>query len=130
MSAINWTEEVAKRKDDLIRDTQQFLQIKSVWEEESAKEGAPFGEGVEKALSFMLHKGETEGFTSKNLEGYAGHLEMGQGEELVVFFVTLTLYQKEMVGRLLHIVQIFAMERFLHVVQLTIKAQRWQLIMR
>ena len=31
----------------------------------------------------MLHKGETEGFTSKNLEGYAGHLEMGQGEELV-----------------------------------------------
>ncbi|HHP5663256.1 TPA: dipeptidase PepV [Bacillus paranthracis] len=83
MSAINWTEEVVKRKDDLIRDTQQFLQIKSVWEEESAKEGAPFGEGVEKALSFMLHKGETEGFTSKNLEGYAGHLEMGQGEELV-----------------------------------------------
>ncbi|PEM58685.1 dipeptidase PepV [Bacillus wiedmannii] len=83
MSAINWTEEVAKRKDDLIRDTQQFLQIKSVWEEESAKEGAPFGEGVEKALSFMLHKGETEGFTSKNLEGYAGHLEMGQGEDLL-----------------------------------------------
>ncbi|PFN27536.1 dipeptidase PepV [Bacillus cereus] len=83
MSAINWTEEVTKRKDDLIRDTQQFLQIKSVWEEESAKEGAPFGEGVEKALSFMLHKGEAEGFVSKNLEGYAGHLEMGQGEELV-----------------------------------------------
>ncbi|MBJ8050742.1 dipeptidase PepV [Bacillus cereus] len=83
MSTINWTEEVAKRKDDLIRDTQQFLQIKSVWEEESAKEGAPFGEGVEEALSFMLHKGEAEGFTSKNLEGYAGHLEMGQGEELV-----------------------------------------------
>ncbi|MGG0760338.1 dipeptidase PepV [Bacillus paramycoides] len=83
MSTINWTEEVTKRKDDLIRDTQQFLQIKSVWEEESAKEGAPFGEGVEKALSFMLHKGETEGFASKNLEGYAGHLEMGQGEELV-----------------------------------------------
>ncbi|PGM97779.1 dipeptidase PepV [Bacillus cereus] len=83
MSTINWTEEVAKRKDDLIRDTQQFLQIKSVWEEESAKEGAPFGDGVEKALSFMLHKGEAEGFTSKNLEGYAGHLEMGQGEELV-----------------------------------------------
>lgn len=83
MSTINWTEEVTKRKDDLIRDTQKFLQIKSVWEEESAKEGAPFGEGVEKALSFMLHKGEAEGFCSKNLEGYAGHLEMGQGEELV-----------------------------------------------
>lgn len=28
MSAINWTEEVAKRKDDLIRDTQQFYKLK------------------------------------------------------------------------------------------------------
>ena len=28
MSAINWTEEVAKRKDNLIRDTQQFYKLK------------------------------------------------------------------------------------------------------
>ena len=28
MSAINWTEEVTKRKDDLIRDTQQFYKLK------------------------------------------------------------------------------------------------------
>ncbi|AWC34225.1 dipeptidase PepV [Bacillus cytotoxicus] len=83
MSAIYWMKEVEKRKNDLIRDTQQFLQIKSVLDEESAREGAPFGEGIAKALSFMLHKGEEEGFTSKNIEGYAGHLEMGQGEELV-----------------------------------------------
>ncbi|MDM5190379.1 dipeptidase PepV [Bacillus sp. DX4.1] len=83
MSAINWTQEVEKRKDAMIHDAQQFLQIKSVWEEETAKEGAPFGDGVAKALSFMLHKGETDGFISKNLEGYAGHLEMGQGEELI-----------------------------------------------
>ena len=27
MSAINWTEEVVKRKDDLIRDTQQFYKL-------------------------------------------------------------------------------------------------------
>ncbi|HDX9579194.1 TPA: dipeptidase PepV [Bacillus pseudomycoides] len=83
MTNINWMQEVEKRKDALIHDVQQFLQIKSVWEEETAKEGAPFGEGVAKALSFMLDKGETDGFLSKNLEGYAGHLEMGQGEEIV-----------------------------------------------
>lgn len=83
MSKIHWMEEVEKRKDAIIRDTQTFLQIKSVWEEETAKEGAPFGKGVAEALSFMLHKGENDGFTAKNLEGYAGHLEMGQGEELV-----------------------------------------------
>lgn len=83
MSKIHWMEEVEKRKDAIIRDTQTFLQIKSVWEEETAKEGAPFGKGVAEALSFMLHKGENDGFIAKNLEGYAGHLEMGQGEELV-----------------------------------------------
>ncbi|WP_369902221.1 dipeptidase PepV [Bacillus manliponensis] len=83
MSKIHWMEEVEKRKEDIIRDTQAFLQIKSVWEEETAKEGAPFGEGVAEALSFMLHKGEKDGFTAKNLEGYAGHLEMGRGDELV-----------------------------------------------
>ncbi|MEH7461668.1 dipeptidase PepV [Bacillus thuringiensis] len=83
MTNINWMQEVEKRKDALIHDVQQFLQIKSVWEEETAKEGAPFGEGVAKALSFMLDKGEADGFLSKNLEGYAGHLELGQGEEIV-----------------------------------------------
>ncbi|MEI4832313.1 dipeptidase PepV [Bacillus sp. FJAT-53711] len=83
MTNINWMQEVEKRKDALIHDVQQFLQIKSVWEEDTAKEGAPFGEGVAKALSFMLDKGEADGFLSKNLEGYAGHLEMGQGEELL-----------------------------------------------
>lgn len=81
--SINWMQEVEKRKDAMIHDAQRFLQIKSVWEEETAKEGAPFGEGVAKALSFMLDKGKAEGFTAKNLEGYAGHLEMGQGEELI-----------------------------------------------
>lgn len=130
MSTINWTEEVTKRKDDLILDTQQFLQIKSVWEEESAKEGAPFGEGVEKALSFMLHKGEAEGFASKNLEGYAGHLEMGQGEELVGILCHVDVVPEGDGRQLLRIVRIFATGRFLHAVQLMIKGRRWQLIMR
>ena len=76
----------------------------------------------------MLHKGEAEGFASKNLEGYAGHLEMGQGEELVGILCHVDVVPKEMAGRLPHIVRIFAMERFLHVVQLTIKAQRWQIL--
>lgn len=65
MSAINWTQEVEKRKDAMIHDAQQFLQIKSVWEEETAKEGAPFGDGVAKALSFMLHKGKQMGLFPK-----------------------------------------------------------------
>ena len=68
----------------------------------------------------MLHKGEAEGFASKNLEGYAGHLEMGQGEELVGILCHVDVVPEGDGWTTPHIVRIFAMERFLHVVQLTI----------
>ncbi|MDG4656469.1 dipeptidase PepV [Ectobacillus antri] len=80
---INWMEEVEKRKDALLADTQNFLRIKSVLNMEEAAVGAPFGTGVAEALSFMLNKGEADGFVAKNVDGYAGHLEMGQGQELI-----------------------------------------------
>jgi succinyl-diaminopimelate desuccinylase len=80
---INWLEEVEKRKDNLIKDTQQLLHIKSVLDEENATEDAPLGEGVKEALQFMLQLGETEGFTSKNVGNLAGHLEFGIGDELL-----------------------------------------------
>jgi succinyl-diaminopimelate desuccinylase len=81
--SVNWMEEVLKRKDELIHDTQQFLRIKSVLDEESATEEAPLGQGVFEALQYLLRRGEEEGFTAKNVDGLAGHLEFGQGEELI-----------------------------------------------
>ncbi|UOY94344.1 dipeptidase PepV [Ectobacillus sp. JY-23] len=80
---INWIQEVEKRKDALLTDTQNFLRIKSVLNMEEATAGAPFGTGVAEALSFMLNKGEADGFVAKNVDGYAGHLEMGEGQELI-----------------------------------------------
>jgi succinyl-diaminopimelate desuccinylase len=82
-SMINWIDEVEKRKDNLIKDTQQLLHIKSVLDEENATEDAPIGEGVKEALQFMLQLGEKEGFTSKNVGNLAGHLEFGNGDELL-----------------------------------------------
>ncbi|MEH7802040.1 dipeptidase PepV [Bacillus pumilus] len=80
---MNWEAEVIRKKDDLIEDTQSFLQIESVLDEEGGKEGKPFGEKVDQALQFMLKKGEDEGFTVKNVDGYAGHIEYGEGEDIV-----------------------------------------------
>ncbi len=80
---IDWKQEVENRRDDLIRDLQELLQIESVLDPESAREGAPFGEGIDRALTHFLEKGEADGFSSKNVDGYAGHLEFGEGEELV-----------------------------------------------
>lgn len=83
MGKINWLAEVEKRKDSLIKDTQEFLQINSVLNEEEASSASPFGKGIEEALQYLLHKGEADGFLTKNVDHYAGHIEHGQGEELV-----------------------------------------------
>src|SRR5690606_22766935 len=83
MSTINWQEEVWKRKEDFIKDLQGLLQIKSVLNEEEAAADAPLGKGIKEALDYMLTLGEKDGFISKNVGNLAGHLEMGEGEELL-----------------------------------------------
>ncbi len=83
MSAINWQQEVENRQEALLEDTKKLLQIKSVLDEENSKQEAPLGEGVKEALDFMLKLGEKDGFTPKNVGNLAGHLEFGQGDEIV-----------------------------------------------
>ncbi len=76
-------EEVEKRKDDLLKDLQRFLQIKSVLDEENPTEAAPLGEGVKDALEYLLALGNTDGFIPKNVDHLAGHLEFGEGSDLL-----------------------------------------------
>ena len=58
MTLINWMNEVEKRKEELIKDTQGLLHIKSLLDEENTSPEAPLGEGVKEALDFMLNLGE------------------------------------------------------------------------
>ena len=83
MTQINWKEEVEKRKGQLLDDTRGLLQIPSILDEEGEKEGAPFGPEIERALSYMLDLGKEAGMHVKNVDGYAGHIEIGSGEDLV-----------------------------------------------
>ena len=83
MNTINWQSEIEKRKQNLLVDTQNLLKIKSVLDEEQQTETAPFGVGVKEALDYMLELGANDGFTVKNVDHVAGHIEMGEGEELL-----------------------------------------------
>ncbi|MCK9906466.1 M20/M25/M40 family metallo-hydrolase, partial [Frankia sp. Cpl3] len=49
----------------------------------TASEGKPFGKGVAESLEYMLALGEKAGFRTKNLEGYAGYIEYGEGPDEV-----------------------------------------------
>ena len=81
--------EVLKYKDELIKDLQDSIRIKSV--EEEAKQGMPFGEGPAKALEHFLSVGEKLGFKAENFDNYAGHIDFGTDD------------QEEMVGILGHV---------------------------
>ncbi|MCQ6278414.1 dipeptidase PepV [Bacillus sp. EB600] len=83
MTKIDWMSEVEKRKEALIMNAQELLHIKSLLDEENASPDAPLGKGVKEALDFMLKLGEKDGFTAKNVGNLAGHLEFGEGEELL-----------------------------------------------
>ncbi|MFC7443304.1 dipeptidase PepV [Laceyella putida] len=83
MSEIRWLEEVEKRKEDLLAELSGLLRIESVLDESTAGPQAPFGRKIAEALEYMLQLGEKDGFTTKNVDGYAGHIEYGEGEELI-----------------------------------------------
>lgn len=83
MKQINWLEEVEKYKENIITDTQQLLRIKSVLDPATASAQAPFGAGIDEALKYLLEKGKNDGFAVKNVDGYAGHIEWGEGEKIV-----------------------------------------------
>ncbi len=68
-------------RDALINATQELVKIKSV--REDPLPGAPFGEGPAKALDKALQISSDLGFATKNLDGYIGYAEYGQGDEYV-----------------------------------------------
>lgn len=68
-------------KTDLIKSTQKLIRIKST--EDEPEDGKPFGEGVAQALNCALSIGKKLGFKTKNLDGYVGYVEYGEGEEYV-----------------------------------------------
>lgn len=43
----------------------------------------PFGKNTKEALEYTLNLGNKLGFKTKNLDGYCGYIEFGEGEKLI-----------------------------------------------
>lgn len=80
---INWKNEVEKRKDELLEDLFTILRIDSVRDDAKATPEMPVGPGPKEALEAFLAIGERDGFITKNVDNFAGHIEYGEGEELM-----------------------------------------------
>ena len=84
---MDFIELVESYKDDIVKSTQEIVRIKSV--EGEGKPGMPFGEGPYNALKYALDIAEDMGFKTKNLDGYAGHADFGEGDETIGILVHL-----------------------------------------
>ncbi|MGM8366127.1 dipeptidase PepV [Virgibacillus sp. W0181] len=80
---INWKKEAELQKEAYLDKTIEFLKIPSVYDESTITEGAPFGKPIAKALDFILDYCQELGFKVHNANGYAGHADYGEGEEVV-----------------------------------------------
>ncbi|WOY89864.1 dipeptidase PepV [Ligilactobacillus murinus] len=78
---IDWKEEAAKRKDDMLADLKTMLRIESVRDEAKGTPEAPLGPGPKEALDKFLEIGQRDGFETLELDGLAGHIEYGDGPE-------------------------------------------------
>ncbi|MBS4761329.1 dipeptidase PepV [Carnobacteriaceae bacterium zg-ZUI252] len=83
---IDWKLEVEKRKEDLLNDLNTLLSIDSVRRDELATDDAPVGPGPKEALLKFLEIGERDGFVTKNVDNLAGHIEIGEGDEIMGVF--------------------------------------------
>jgi succinyl-diaminopimelate desuccinylase len=80
MNVMDFQGLVLQYKDSLIEDLTGLLKIESV--KSDASEDAPVGEGPKAALDYMMELGERDGFKTEEVDGLAGHIEIGSGDEL------------------------------------------------
>jgi succinyl-diaminopimelate desuccinylase len=79
MMFANWVDE---HREEIVEKTQGLLRINSVGGPATGPE-EPFGPGCREALDYFLNLGRELGFSVKNVDGYAGHVEFGEGEEYI-----------------------------------------------
>lgn len=74
---------ILKYKDEAIKLLEDLISFESVLDEYNPNSDAPFGVENKKALEYLLNTANNDGFITKNVDNYAGHIEYGSGEEIL-----------------------------------------------
>ena len=83
MERIDWFEKASAYKDAYAEVLKGLISIPSVYDVSTKTDKKPFGEKIDEALVYMLQAGSDDGFSTKYVDGYAGHIEYGTGDGLV-----------------------------------------------
>lgn len=77
---MSFGSKILKYQEDIMKDLAELIAIPSVRGE--ASEGMPFGKESADALNLILNMADRMGLVTKNVGGYAGHAEYGEGSEV------------------------------------------------
>ena len=78
---IDFKAEVLKIKDQMIDDIKMLCAIPSTQDDSTVAEFAPYGAANRRALDAMLEIGRRDGFEVQDVDGHAGHIDIGTGDE-------------------------------------------------
>lgn len=73
---------IEDNKDEILNTICELIKIPSI-SIESSDSSKPFGEECDKALQYTLDLAKSMGFKTKNIDGYCGYIEFGEGEEML-----------------------------------------------
>lgn len=75
---------VEKLEPEIIEAISKSVSYESVLDEDNSIPGAPFGKKIDDCLNNILELCESLGFkTYKDVDGYYGYADIGEGDELV-----------------------------------------------
>ena len=82
----DYQQKIEENKDLQIKTLQGLVSVRSVVEDPvTTRQGEffPFGRGVQDAFAYTLKTAGSLGFTTRNTDNYGGHIEFGEGEEIL-----------------------------------------------
>lgn len=72
-----------ENRDNILSTICELIKIPSISLESEALPGMPFGKNCADALNYVLNLANSLGFKTKNIDGYCGYIEFGEGDELL-----------------------------------------------
>ncbi|MGV8906787.1 MAG: Sapep family Mn(2+)-dependent dipeptidase [Acetobacterium sp.] len=77
-------------EEALLKDLKGLLRIESTNSDAGLVTAAePLGTGINDAINYMLDLGQKFGFRTRNLDGFCGYIEMGEGREMIAMLTHL-----------------------------------------
>lgn len=80
---MDYLDKLNSKKDEFIKDLSGLIAIPSLRDEHTIENNAPFGKECRNALDYMLNLAKEDGFEVDDVDGYAGVISYGKGDQSV-----------------------------------------------